>query len=274
MTKHRTAAEQLTIVKLYRAGSSSTQLAKRFGMTDTGIRKVLQRAGVDRRDGSLCHRRYALNEAAFDEVTPASAYWGGFLLADGAVCDTDAGSAPRIELALQVRDRGHVAAFKRFLGAGHPVVDRESQGSCRIAVRSKRLAAALVRFGVTPRKSFTAEVPKELEHNVDFWRGVMDGDGHFNDPRNFPKIKMVGAQHVVRQFASFCAAVVKPERLHVAAERGIFYTQLSGRDALDVIELLYRDATVALRRKQKAAQVLLARYAKRVFRLLPPRRPR
>ncbi len=267
--KRLTRDERARVVHHYQQGLSSAALGRRFGVTDVAIRMTLKRAGIARRGASESHQQYALDETVFDSVTPESAYWAGFLLADGAICDTEKDSAPRIEITLQARDREHVQEFRRFLGAGHPVADRARENSCRLAVRSNRLAQALKNFGVVPRKSLIAEVPEHLAHNVDFWRGVIDGDGDISAPGGCPRLKLVGSLRVTEQFARFCATHVTIERVYVAPVHSVFYAQLNGNSALTVMKALYRKGATSLKRKRLQAVDFASKYKGRVFRILP-----
>jgi|SRR3990172_1579687 len=119
--RYLTQRERVSIAAAYTKGSSSEALARRFHCTANAVLYTLRHAGIPRRSLADAQRRYPLEETAFDTLTPESAYWVGFLMADGCVSDK-ANGAPAISLQLTASDVGHVRAFARFAGSGHPLV--------------------------------------------------------------------------------------------------------------------------------------------------------
>ncbi len=70
--------------------------------------------------------------------------------------------------------------YRTFLGSTHPIsiyTDKDGHSSCRLGFSARKLASKLWKYGVTPRKSFSAEIGGELEYDKDFWRGITDADG-------------------------------------------------------------------------------------------------
>ncbi len=76
------------MVNRYLAGESTIALGIAYGLTPAAVGANVQRRGGKMRSLSDSHRKLALNEAAFSEITEASAYWIGFLMADGASIET------------------------------------------------------------------------------------------------------------------------------------------------------------------------------------------
>lgn len=53
MNRHITTEDERTaILTLYRKGKSTTQLAMKFGMSQTGISKIIRQAGISRPRGA------------------------------------------------------------------------------------------------------------------------------------------------------------------------------------------------------------------------------
>ena len=107
-------------------------------------------------------RRHSLNEGAFDTITEASAYWCGFLMADGniGVRKNRPTSQPTVTLHISEVDREHLLAFRLFLGSSHAVTTTKPSGRkpgekpCVVlSVGSRRLVAALAAFGIVPNKT-------------------------------------------------------------------------------------------------------------------------
>jgi DNA-binding transcriptional regulator WhiA len=64
---------------------------------------------------------YTVNEAVFDTITEESAYWLGFLMADGSINTGKTGN-PRIALTLAERDREHLVKFRKFLNCSNQIL--------------------------------------------------------------------------------------------------------------------------------------------------------
>jgi hypothetical protein len=193
------------------------------------------------------------NEAAFDVITPESAYWIGFLMADGCVHEN------MILLQLGATDYGHVQKFAAFLGLSRdPYMNA---GKAVITCRSVRMAASLAAFGVLPRKSKTAQVVG-LENNRDFWRGVVDGDGSINFPRRlkeYPILSVCGALGLMTQFRDYASTVLSGRPIVVHPHKRIHAVSSGGTYAVGVIRNLYEGCTVSLDRKLQLAHRAMAR---------------
>ena len=57
-----------------------------------------------------------VNEGAFSLDTEESAYWAGFLIADGCISVPQSGS-PSVSINLMACDKTHLILFRAFLGA-------------------------------------------------------------------------------------------------------------------------------------------------------------
>lgn len=124
-------------------------------------------------------------------------------------------------------------------------------------VASKHLTEMLFLYGVTPRKSLTAQAPDGLYNDADFWRGEVDGDGCVSARRR--RLSLAGSPALMSQFATFVKQVApvwtgKPRRVGKIA-----IVTLSGKAAAQVATRLYTKCTVALDRKRREA-LLLTRY--------------
>lgn len=192
-----------------------------------------------------------LNESAFDQITEESAYWAGFLMADGCI------SNDSVILQLAQSDLDHVAAFSRFLR-----LDRDpflNRGNAVIAARSKRLCAALSRFGVVPRKTMIASV-RELESNRHFWRGVIDGDGSIVFPSrmpNYPYLSLVGSRTLMEQFRDYASTLLCGRTNSVRPHKSIWNIGFGGSYALPLIREMYGNCAVSLERKLLKAKKAL-----------------
>ena len=128
------------VLRLYQQGENSTQLASRFGVSHVAIYGLLNRRGIKLRNHSEAARKCELRQDAFATITSESAYWIGFLMADGSI------STSRNELSCMLTeiDRGHLEKLRDFLGSNHALVNAASRPSGRYQCRP------LVRFAFDP----------------------------------------------------------------------------------------------------------------------------
>jgi hypothetical protein len=269
-TRDAQAGKQAEALAMYAGGATSRAVAAFLGVSKPTALGVLRRGGAVIRAAS--RPALPVREDAFDnaETDEAAAYWAGFLMADG--CISHQGGTRRVILELQAGDRAHVEAFAAFLGAGRKLIEVPAKSriaygrtihiraSVRFHATSRRLADALARYGVVPRKSKTAEA-RLLEGNAHFWRGVVDGDGYlgFQDGvrGRTPVLSLCGSEPLVRQFQAFVRMVTR-SRTSVYFGRGAWNLTHSRCLAVRLAETLYGDATVALPRKLAIAQEMIA----------------
>lgn len=156
-----TATEEAEMVKMYKEGMNTVQIAKITGkMYNTSIRRVLLRHGVILRvtgeDQRLVKGNPLLNNH----------YWLGVLATDGNVYKN------RVKVAVQKRDVDWIHSFANLTGAN---VLSEPKGCMAVGFNSPEIVQYLISLGITPNKSLTLNYKGLI--NWDFIRGVIDGDG-------------------------------------------------------------------------------------------------
>lgn len=251
------------LLEQYQQGKASPELAQKFGASVQAICSLLARRGIARRNPAQSARRYTLNEHAFETITEESAYWIGFLMADGTIQDTLARA--EVILSLAERDRVHLERFKCFLQSDAPLQvctlpsTNPFKGTLiyRVTACSQLLVSSLMQYGVRPRKTGSEQV-SILETNRHFWRGVIDGDGYLGISGRYPRLELVGGETLLQQFATFlkfhlpfCINSVRPHK-------GIYRIGFCSKTASDIVKLLYEDCSVALERKMEKAHSILA----------------
>ncbi len=257
----------------YADGRSQSRIARDLGLNRGTVRDRLRRLGVPP-DIRFQRARKPLNHAAFAEVTPESAYWAGFLMADGCVHRPQQGQA-RIGVDLAVRDRDHLEKLRIFLGSGRTISmvhqgPRTVRGrflagttAALFTVCSNSIADDLARFGIVPNKTHRERVVG-LEVDRDFWRGCVDGDGSIHYSRSgryvYPQLDLVGSRSLLEQFAAYIHTLVPKYEGHPGAFRhspSTFIVGTSGRTTVAVVRALYSGAVVALDRKRTLAEGVL-----------------
>ena len=104
---------------------------------------------------------------------------------------------------LELKDKEIVETLKKLLNADNKILKRKIKKgySYRFSLRNKQLFSALLKLGLTPRKSKTMTFPEvPSEYLQDFIRGYFEGDGCFVHRRNYYNPKYAGSL-----MTSFCS---------------------------------------------------------------------
>lgn len=235
-----------------------------------GSGKGAAQAQRDRCTNGRSFRRWYAREGAFEAIEDEfTAYWLGFLSADGSVISCKSYS---VQLELQKGDRGHVEKFLDFVDSDAPITDHAVwTGSTqpRVTVSSRRMVESLVRWGVVPNKSLVISpcmaVPPVLRRH--YWRGVVDGDGGIYDHGTHWSIELTGTQAMCDGLIEFfresgvaSMAVPRPHATRLSWSIGVGGRALARR----AVSLLYGGVQVSLDRKQADADQLILERASSV----------
>jgi hypothetical protein len=211
-----------------------------------------------------------INEGALLSCSPESDYWCGILATDGCI-----GFAKRVSVPL-IRYGGidieHVYKFRDFLGSKRKIqlVDRVTGiGPVKygvFALTSSTIGDFLICNGITPKKSLTLKVSERLARSPHFWRGGVDGDGSIFIAAYglTPVVRLTsGSFQFIHQFADFCKGVglrlnVKDAGLSNLGHASRYIVNFTGKQALDLLSVLYAGATVWLDRKKVTVDEIFA----------------
>ena len=205
-------------------------------------------------------RLYEFNERAFESIADEqSAYWLGFLAADGSC------GRWTTRLALAIKDADHVRLFADWIQTTAPIVvsDRALNGKtfsiATLDINSVALVRRLIGHGLVKQKSIHMQPPTTVpEHLIRHWaRGIFDGDGHVGHYTSGryrkENCRLVGTADVIPWFAeqvkmaTGCPAAAITKRHPDRPGLTLVY---SGRQRiLKVCDWMYEGATVSLRRK-------------------------
>lgn len=235
------------IINLYTKDKLSTRdIGKLFGVEKFMISKRLTEWEVKKRTRSELSTKHTIDKYVFDIITEESAYWIGFLMADGYVSNNTFG------VALKDTDKNHVDKFKTFLKSSHSTYFTKDN-MYGIAIKNTYISEALKKHNVIPRKSLIAQAPDYLLNNRDFWRGMVDGDGSIWNTQGYPNICLAGSIGVVKPFKKYCESIVDNIASNIQSKKTIFMFRTNGKKAQKVISNLYKDAVISLDRKQELA---------------------
>ena len=204
--------------------------------------------------------KHKLNLEAFAEPLSCEArYWVGFLMADGSIRDN-----LMISLALATKDSNHVQKFAEFVGVPQEQIRNYKRISnygqndtAWLNFVSVTMCQQLARYNVVPNKSANEVVPETLALDVDFWRGVVDGDGNvrMRTKDGIPCIALTGSWQLVNKFADFLIEIAG-KRPAVSQNHSIYQLGVGGSRARTALSKIYYDGCApALDRKMAAAEL-------------------
>lgn len=210
-------------------------------------------------------RIYQINDSFFNELNEKSAYWLGFLYADGYISKTE----NCIRITLSAKDENHLLKFKKDIQSESPITYHMNRYSekypltkkARISVFSKQIKQDLFNLGCSSAKSLICTFPnlsKELIPH--FIRGYFDGDGSVYIIKAYGRMKNSGIgcsiignlefMEVLKEKLSFNKekTLRQDKRLTV----NIRTLEFAGFNIVDKFyNFIYSSATVYLDRKKK-----------------------
>lgn len=262
------------IIALYKSGMSVVKVAEAAGVCASTVHCCICGNKANTRTSGEALKRIKCNESKFDEINENSAYWAGFLMADGCIhASRSAGAQQVVSVALKGGDIGHIQKFASFMECDAKITVSNSAGSfggkttlAKIAITSQRVVDALRRFGLGENKTYTALANSRVEFNRHFWRGMVDGDGCVMATVNRngkaidkPSVKLVGTKAILKQFANFVSRVVDGGRPRVVrCSRSVIYEcVVSSSRARQLVRVLYSNCNISLDRKLDRAKEIM-----------------
>jgi len=253
-----TDEEENEIAKIYHDGISARAIAHAYGLSHhIAITSALRRTSTRIRPNTEANRLYEINHEAFDVITPKSAYWWGFIYADGNI-----NRHKSLTVGLRYTDVDHVIALNEFLQSNAPVKIKDRwlkpHKGAYLHVTSQHMGARLEELGVLAhRPSFhlvLENLPSEMTHH--WLRGLFDGDGSVRSTigqKTPPGLGFCGAEIMMSFIRKYMAEHAKTNpNLKIYRHRtGLSYLRYTGRrQCIRIATILYKDAMIWLRRKR------------------------
>lgn len=140
-----------------------------------------------------------MNDNFFENINDEnSAYFVGFLLADGSIGKSD----NRIRLQLQSQDIDILEKIKKCIDIDNEILFRniKEKSYCGLSITNKKLKKDLISIGITPNKTQSCQYPN-IKDNL-FWhflRGLSDGDGciYFSNSKKIASWSLVCHMNIV-----------------------------------------------------------------------------
>lgn len=254
-----TDSEEVEIGKLYTVGMFGVkQIQRAYGYKyHTTFGNVLRRQGVTIRSNHDNNRLYDLNPHVFDVIdNEHSAYWLGFIYADGCVYNRS------LKVALAQKDIDQLEKLKMFLESNHPIEKTLVSASgtnkkyqhCNLTVTHMHLAKQLKSLGIIANRGKFDKCINQIKPDmIQHWiRGLVDGDGSFHSYK--PGFSIVGRKPMLEFIRQIFADKINRNpniKIHKHPTAKIHSLIYMGRQQCQIIaEYLYKDATIWMARKK------------------------
>ena len=236
------------IQEYVKTNKSARQVAREFNLGKDKVTNELKRRGLLRpkKDNSY-------NTRFFHTIdTEAKAYWLGFICADGCV---QSGGRNVMEITLSSVDKEHLNKFKHDINFKGEVKIKKGTKyeACRISLYGEQIIQDLCSHGAVPRKSLVLQFPKHLDKNLirHFIRGYFDGDGSVYEYQKLHKISMsmLGTQEFLEEVQNIFVQELGVSRVKIYKHQNVFEYKKSRKEAIKIMDYLYKDCTIYLERK-------------------------
>jgi len=244
-------------------------------VSDTGIRKILNRNNVPRRSYSENNRRFNRNQHYFDVIdTPNKAYVLGMLYADG--CNHTAHNA--INIHLQEEDKEVLEKIKNELEYEgelrfNPLHEKNARhkNSYILCINDEYMSKKLEGLGVVNAKSLSLTFPTFLSEDLlsHFVRGYFDGDGCVYYYEKFQKCQTQTCG--TRDFCEHLSQILHslgiknsikhPKQCH---ENTVVLSTNGNKSTYQFLSWLYKDADLKMDRKYQRYLYFCEKYEKQV----------
>ena len=235
------------ILEFYKQGFNYTQISKIMQISRNTVSKYVRQVGLA--SIKLNHGKTTFNNLFNKIDTEETAYWLGFLYADGYL----ESSAYRIGLGSI--DEEHIQKFKTFVGSENKILHEASKNSnhsdyFRFKFSSKIVYNNLINLGVFPQKSLIVKCPDEKQVSnhlfLHFVRGYVDGDGSVLLIRNQPRLYLNGTKDMLN------GIIIRMnwQEKELMKNKNIYMLHYEGKKIASIyIKQLYKEANVYLNRK-------------------------
>lgn len=268
------------VVHEYRDNKKSfVTIGKEQGVSKYIIRQVYKQSGLPVRDNTEKSMKYTVNDDYFENIDcEEKAYWLGFMYADGYITKERKHSKRKIGISLSTIDKKHLEKFKKaieFTGnikdyivktSGYKIGTKYS----RIIITSEKIAQDLINHGCLENKTDILRFPDEnivpKEYQIDFIRGLIDGDGSViiinNKNSKYPEynINFTGTKNMCEAISLILLnKIISLHKRHKDRDNDNYSIIIGGNlQVTKILNILYGNATIYLDRKYKKYKQIIA----------------
>lgn len=258
------------IVQMYQNNISLREIERITHHGRNAISKMLEEDGIKTTKGNH-YRKYFFNENFFEKVdNELTAYWLGFLYADGCIISTNPYGQSSFKITLGEKDEEILIKYKEDLQSTYPLRYDRSQNrknpNQQVQViceyKSQKAVNDLKKLGCIERKSLVLTFPKEeivpKEYLRHFVRGYFDGDGSISSHNGAYIVNVVGTESFIKELYNFFnMGSIFPDK----RKENSWYLSIGGNyQVIKVYHLLYDNSTRYMERKYLKFKELITKY--------------
>jgi len=254
-----------TLQKDYDQLKSFKLIAEKYNVWPSIIKNYCKKFGIK----TIPKIKYTCDENIFATDTEESFYLAGFIAADGCILENKNKIPTYLSIILSAKDLTHLQLIKSLLNFTGPIknsIKKSKNLNCKnynmssLSIYSKQIINDLKRFEIGPRKSLTYSFPQwlithPLVHH--FMRGYFDGDGSFYHDK-FSKRTFFSIRGTINFLNDF-KNILKIKSISLPKiNNGQGQLAFKGqKDVANIVNFLYKDATIFLQRKKLLVEKFL-----------------
>lgn len=237
------------ISELYTSGLTVAEISKQTGIPITTVWYTLEVGKIIKREAKI-RDTIKLNEKSFDLINnELSAYWLGFLYADGST------SKYATIITLSTKDELHLVKFLDFIKSDVSIKRWNRtplSPMSTVTISNVYMTNRLRDLGIIPRRPrldlTLASLPQELIR--EFIRGYFDGDGWISkNPKN-PFIGFTGREDIITWIENVLSGHLPINQKSPKNNKSSFEIAYYGKNVVNTIsQWMYENASVSLDRK-------------------------
>lgn len=237
--------------------------AKLCGVTITQVRKTLLENHIKIRNFSEAaalsnqnRRKYNVNDYYFDKENSNTAYYLGFLAADGTVSK----DGNQVKIGLSSVDKDFLEQMRKNLSIEKEIFTYETSNGFEVSelrFTSARIKNKLAEYNIVPRKTYTFSFPTNLNRKywIDFIRGYFDGDGSISSagPNAIRFQICAHRKEVLQPIIDFFYEEYNIPKVNIQTankeKNPLYYFQYSTNATREIYKKLYTPNCICLKRK-------------------------
>ena len=180
------------------------KLTKQYKLSEPTISKILHNNGT-KVGLPTAKIKWNFDNTFFFKKNKITAYWAGFLMADGNFHKVKNSNRKKLNLTIAIKDVDHLHQYCNDLNVSTDVIQyvnkEKTQDTCGVTLslrHIKNIDSTLSRWGIVERKTYNFVEPKiPLSLLPHYIRGWIDGDGCIIS-KGSQKLKLVGNKEAMQ----------------------------------------------------------------------------
>lgn len=249
---------------------SLKDMSLKFNLCQVTISKILKEHNINLyKKANIFNSE--MKENFFENIdNEFKAYFLGLIISDGNVFKPKNGNRQAsISITLHKNDTYILELFKKTLCL-NTSINSDNRGCNTIAIRSDKMCADLLKYGVVENKSFVTYLPKiNIEFMPHLLRGILDGDGSvqfkFYEKWNKTKhtIGFCGSNQLMNDIREVLINQLNLSKNQVYSYKDRMLSMItwgSIKDIEKIYHYLYDNATIFMHRKRNILNNILEFY--------------